>query len=226
MRRLPPWLLLLFLAVPSAAMPPGYFLDRTQALEARPATREETNGEFTLSIQRDCSDSIAVRLLGIAESAYPPRNTLIDLALEKGFEMGSDSAGVPLWWCDGLGERRIPYAVTAGALGHYTRLTELHREGNVRETEAHPLFWSKLIYRARIAPRVLIGGRKTSDSNVYVALLELDWSYDDGVFEQHARAQRSVTLTPEGGVLAIWGDGDAEEETFISNHTGIRRMPK
>ena len=95
MRCLPPWLLLLFLAVPSAAMPPGYFLDRTQALEARPASREETNGEFTLSIQRDCSDSIAVRLLGIAESAYPPRNTLIDLALEKGFEMGSDSAGVP-----------------------------------------------------------------------------------------------------------------------------------
>ncbi len=226
MSRLPPWLLLLFLAVPSAAMPPGYFLDRTQALEARSVSREETNGEFTLSIQRDCSDSIAVRLLGIAESAYPSRNTLIDLALEKGFEMGSDSAGVPLWWCDGLGERRIPYAVTAGALGHYTRLTELHREGNVRETEAHPLFWSKLIYRARIAPRVLIGGRKTSDSNVYVALLELDWSYDDGVFEQHARAQRSVTLTPDGGVLAIWGDGDAEEETFISNHTGIRRMPK
>lgn len=226
MSRLPPWLLLLFMAVPSAAMPPGYFLDTARAVEARPASREETNGEFTLSIQRNCSDSLAVHLLGIAESVYPPRNTLIDLARENGYEMGSDSAGVPLWWCDGPGERRIPYAVTAGALDHYTRLTELHRGGNVRETEAHPLFWSKLVYRARIAPRVLIGARKASDTNVYVALLELDWSYDDGTFEQHARAQRSVTLTTEGGVLAIWGDGDSEEETFISKNSGIRRLRK
>src|SRR2546426_7399534 len=149
-------------------MPPGYFIDSAQALEPRPVSREVKDGEFTLSIRRDWSDSISAHLLGIAESVYPPRATLVDLALEYGFEMGSDSAGVPLWWCDGPGERRVPYAVTAGALGHYTRLTELHREGNVRETEAHPLFWSKLIYRARIAPRVLIGGRKTSDSNVYV----------------------------------------------------------
>jgi len=205
-------------------MPPGYFLDTTQAAEARPSSREETNGEFTLSIQRNCSDSVAARLLGIAESLYPPRDRLIDLAQENGYEMGADSAGVPLWWCDGPGERRIPYAVTAGAVGHYTRLTELHRAGNIRETETHPLFWSKLVYRARIAPRVLVGARATVDPNVYVALLELDWSYDDGIFEQHARAQRSVTITTEGGVLAIWGDGAAEEETFISNNSGLRRL--
>src|SRR5262249_44527084 len=135
-----------------AAPPSGYFVDSTQAA-AEPVDWDERGGDFTASIHRHSDDALGMRLLGIAEATYPPREELVDEAIRRGFEVGSDSAGVPLWWCDGRGVARVPYALTAGALQHYVNLTERFRANNFLGAWDHNLFWSELAYNATISRR-------------------------------------------------------------------------
>lgn len=216
--------LLILCASPGRALPPGYFVDSLEAFAPRPTWAEEKDGEFTYSIRRGFPDSTAARLLGIAEAVYPPRDLLIRLAVEKGAEMGSDTTGVPLWWYSGVGARRIPYAVTAGALAHYLRLSQLYRERAFREAGTRPLFWSELLYRGTIAERDSFVLRGETYADVYVASLSLDWTYDDGTFLPLTEAHRVVVLSPAGAVLAIEGDGTAEEKVKFSTHRGIGRQ--
>jgi hypothetical protein len=214
-------LLPLLCAMPADASPPGYFVDSTDAVAERPLDRVEADGDFTLSIHRRYEGTLEARLLGIAEATYPPRDRLVGIAIESGFEIGSDSSRVPLWWCDGLGATRVPYAVTAGALEHYTNLTERFRAHNFRGAFARNLFWSDLAYRAKIDHRdeyLFAGG---SVANVYVAEMNLSWGYDDGTFVPVSVAHRIVVLAPDGTVLGVEGDGETKEDVFISSHRGI-----
>jgi hypothetical protein len=225
-RRAVAWALALPLigASPGLAMPPGYFVDSLEAQTPRPTWADERDGEFTYTIRRGFPDSTAARLLGIAEAVYPPRDLLVRLAVEKGSEMGPDSAGVPLWWYSGVGARRIPYAVTAGALAHYLNLTQLYRARAFREAGTRPLFLSELLYRATIAERDSFTLRGVTYAGAYVASLTLDWTYDDGTFLPLTEAHRVVVLSPDGAVLAIEGDGTAEEKVTFSTHRGIGRQ--
>ncbi len=213
-------------SAPQPASLAGYFVDSSQAFASRPRQSKEGTGDFTYAIHRGFPDSTSGRLLGIAEAAYPPRDLLIRIASEKGYEVGSDSAQVPLWWCRGVGESRVPYAITVGALEHYLRLTHMFRDRLFREAGAQPLFWSDLSYRATIAPRdtFLLGTKTYSD--VYVAQLNLLWTYDDGTFMPSTRAHRVVILSPHGDVLAVDGDGATEESVSISTHRGVGRQEK
>lgn len=220
--------LLSLLGAPQAAAdaPPGYFVDSTQAVADRPLDRVEADGDFTMTIHRRYEGPFELRLLGIAEATYPPRDALIDRAIEKGFEMGPDSARTPLWWCDGPGATRVPYAITAGALEHYTRLTDRFRRHNFREASAHGLFWSDLVYKASIEPQ---GEYTVGDSvvtNVYVVEMNLTWSYDDGAFVPVSVAHRVVVLARDGAVLTVQGDGETNEMVFISSHIGIGRYQR
>ncbi|MBI4363982.1 MAG: hypothetical protein HY568_01000 [Candidatus Latescibacteria bacterium] len=210
----------------AAAAPPGYSVDGIQARAIRPAWVVDTTGDFRIRIRRDVSDSTAGRLLGIAEAVYPPRELLIRIAEANGHEMGPDSAGAALWWCDGLGLSRVPYAVTAGAVDHYAALTERFQRREFREAGMHPLFRSDLYYHATIAPRdtFVMGG--DSYPHVYVAFLRLVWTYDDGTFVPRVEAHRTVVLTGGGEVLAVDGDGGAKESVTISRHRGIGRQER
>jgi hypothetical protein len=211
-------------AAPAAATPAGYFVDRKQAAAERPIDRVEADGDFTLSIHRRYEGPVAARLLGIAEATYPPRDRLVSIAIERTFDMGSDSARVPLWWCDGRGVARVPYAITAGALEHYTKLTEHFRQHNFREAGATNLFWSDLAYKASIEPRDQYVLEGVPVRNVYVAEMILSWSYDDGTFVQMLISHRFVVLTKDGTVIAVEGDGQTDEEVSMSSHRGIGRV--
>ena len=134
----------------AAAAPQGYFVDFKQASASRPASVEKTDGDFTMSIHREYKDSIGARLLGIAEATYPPREVLVDFAIEYALEMGSDSAKAPLWWCDGVGVERIPYAVTLSAVEYYARLTENFRRHVFWGVGGSPLLWTDFTYKATI----------------------------------------------------------------------------
>src|SRR2546426_9573355 len=154
---------------PAGATPPGYFVDSTQASAERPRNLVVSDGDFTLSIQRSYYSRLEERIMGIAEATYPSRDSLLVLAIERANEIGSDSARTPLWWCDGLGVSRVPYAVTAGALEHYMKLTESFRSHNFRGAWTRNLFWTDLSYRASIAPRDEYHFQGGSVANVYVA---------------------------------------------------------
>ncbi len=208
-------------ATPAPPRKAGYFIDPAQAAAARPADRVLADGDFTLAIHRSYADSTGERLLGIAESTYPPRQRLIDRAIEMETEMGSDSSRSPLWWYDGVGVGRVPYAITGGAIAYYTKLTEHFRAHNFRETAAQGLAWSDFSYKATIKPRdhYYLGDSLIAD--VYVAEMSLSWSFDDGTFVPTSTAHRIVVLTRDGTVIAVEGDGGTQEDVAMSS----RRRP-
>ena len=208
-------------ATPVPALPPGYFVDSTQAFDPRPTDLHYDDGDFTLAVVREFPDSTAARLLGIAEATYPPREHLEVLSIANRTEVGPDSAKVSLWWYDGVGVARVPYAVTAGALQYYTGLTDRFRAHNFWGSFAHPLYWTDLNYHATISYRdEFVSGFETF-SNVYVAQMTLGWGYNDGAFIPVSLAHRIVVLSPEGEVLQVDGDGTVIETVRISSHIGI-----
>lgn len=208
------------------ALPPGYFVDSAEVSAPLPSRLEESDGEFTVAIRRSAPDRSSVRLLAIAEATYPPRDLLAGVAATKGFEMGSDSAGVPLWWCDGVGAARVPYAVTAGAVEYYQGLTQLYRKRSFREAGTRPLFASALMYHASIARLDTFSLKGHLFRDVHVARLRLTWSYDDGTFVPSCVLDRVLVLAPDGDVLAVEGDGTAAEKVTFSKHRGIGRQER
>lgn len=210
----------------AGALPPGYFVDSAEVSAPFPSRLEESDGEFTFAIRRDVPNMSSARLLSIAEATYPPRDLLVGIAATKGFEMGPDSAGVSLWWCDGVGAARVPYAVTTGAIEYYQGLTELYRKRSFREAGTRPLFGSVLVYHASIARLDTFSLRGRLFRDVHVARLKLSWSYDDGTFVPSCALDRVLVLAPDGDVLAVEGDGTAAEKVTFSKHRGIGRQER
>jgi hypothetical protein len=208
-------------ATPARALPPGYFIDSTQAVAPRPAELRYDDGDFTLAVVREFADSTEARLLGIAEATYPPRERLEVLSIANRTEVGRDSARTSLWWYDGVGVTRVPYAVTAGALQYYTSITEQFRAHDFWGSFAHPLFWTDLNYHARIARRAEYALGFEEFEDVYVAQMTLGWGYNDGTFVPISLAYRIVVLTPQGDVLRVEGDGMIKETVRLSEHRGI-----
>lgn len=207
--------------VPALALPPGYFVDSTQAFESRPARMDYDDGDFTLAIRRDYTNMTEERLLGIAEATYPPRDDVIWLSVLHRTEIGPDTTDAPLWWYDGVGVHRVPYAVTAGALEYYLKLTDRMRAHNFWGTFAHPLFWTDLNYKASLThyDEYYANGEQYRD--IYVAEITLGWGYDEGTFVPISRSHRIVILTIDGEVLMVDGDGAAQETVGFSSHRGI-----
>ncbi|HSQ58830.1 MAG TPA: hypothetical protein VLT84_00110, partial [Acidobacteriota bacterium] len=211
------------MASAAAAMPEGYFVDSTQLQEARPSWFDSRGDAYRYSIRRGFSDSISGRLLAIAETVYPPRDVLLRIAWNRSCETGSDTAGVSLWWVEGPGLRRVPYAVTAGAVKHYSGIIDdLHDRTILLPGQPHP-FSAEFQYRATIAERDSFVCRGTMFRDVHVAHLALDWSWDDGVFFSLFEARRTVVLSRDGDVLDVDGDGGAHEEVSLSGGIGQGR---
>lgn len=206
------------------AAPTGYAVDWASVRTTPPAPREESEGLYTCSIQRSAPDSTASRLLAIAECAYPPRDLVAGLAAEKGYEFGSDTTAVPLWWSKGTNVRRIPYAATRAALEHYLKLTQKYRDHEYREPGTQPIFTSGLVYRATIAKREDFALGDRSFAGAYVANVAISWTYDDGTFLPFVASRRTVVLTPAGQILAVDGDGQCTEEVSISANRDVGRQ--
>ena len=210
----------------SADLPRGYSIDSVEARSAPPLCRDDASKDYACSVQRTAPDSKASHLLAIAECVYPPRSLLAGLAAEKGYEIGSDTARVPLWWCRGTRERRIPYAATRGALKHYLALTERYRDREYREPGSQPILSSGLIYVATISRREDFALESRAFRDVYVASVALSWTYDDGTFLPFVSIRRTVVFNNEGEILAVDGDGQEVEDVAISANRGIGRQRK
>jgi hypothetical protein len=203
----------------TATLPPGYFVDAEQASATRHDRWEETEwdlGAFTTSIRRNAPDLDQARLLAIAEATYPPRDLMISVALLRGSEMGPDSADANLWWYQGVGPNRLPYAVTLATIDYYAELTERFRRRKFREVGTRPLYSSRLLYEGTIAHRDRFSASDVDYRDVYVAHLHLVWAWDDGTFDSWTEATRTVVLTRAGEVLAVMGDRAFEEEVVLS----------
>jgi len=221
----------LLLALPPAygaafQTPPGYYVDSAQVVTSRPLWRDARDGDFTYSVRREFSDSTTGRLLSIAESCYPERDLLVEIAATRYLEMGSDTTKASLWWCDGEGVRRVAWAVTAGALEHYLGMTERFRNHDYLVPGGEGLYFTDLAYHAKITAMPEFVMKEREYNEVYVAYLLLGWSYDDGVSIDSFEAHRIVVLDPQGNVLAVDGDGRALEEYRFSGHIAPGRQQR
>jgi len=219
---------LLSIGIParSGADPPGYTRDPKQAAEQRATYEELPSGDFTLAVSRVFADTTGARLLAIAEATYPPRALLVQMAVQNRYEMGPDTAAVPLWWAKGVGQARIPYAVTAGTVEYFENLIDLYRKGAFQEAGTEPLFSARLLYRANATLRDTVTVGRTLFRSVYVTHQELVWTYDDGTFDPLVVGRRVMVLSREGKVLVIEGDGATRESVSISAHRGIGRSER
>jgi hypothetical protein len=202
-----------------AALPPGYFVDVAEAAATRHDRWEATEwelGNYTISIRRLAPDRHQARLLAIAEATYPPRDLMTSIALLEGHEMGSDSARGNLWWYQGVGPNRLPYAVTLATIDYYAGLTERFRHRQFREAGTRPLHSSRLVYEGTIAHRDRFSLSDEEYRDVYVAHLHLVWAWDDGTFDSFTEATRTVVLDHAGEVLGVSGDRAFEEDVAIS----------
>ena len=210
-------------AATESSAPAGYSIDRAQARFGPPPPCDEKAKEYVCRIERTAADSVGNLLLPIAEAVYPPKDLLANIAAREGHEMGSDTSGVAVWWCQGSGARRIPYAVTRGTLDYYLKLTRKYRDRDYHEPGAQTMFSCDLFYRATIARRDEFAIGDKAFTNVYVASIALHWSYDDGTFVPTVSARRTVVLSPRGDLLAVDGDGLAVEDVTFSDHRGLGR---
>lgn len=226
MRSLAPLVMTLALvtgfAAGAAASPAGYVVDWASVRAKPPAPREEPEGLYTCSVQRDAPDS-ASRILAIAECTYPRGDLLAALASQKGYEFGSDTVGVPVWWSKGKNERRVPYAATRAALEHYLKLTQKYRDREYREPGMQPIFTSALTYQASAALEEDVTVGDSTYRDVWVAHIHLSWTYDDGTFLPFVSSHRTVVLSRKGEVLAVDGDGQAVENVEMSNNRAVGR---
>jgi len=206
-----------------APVPHGYYIHWPGAKSAPPEPCDENQRDFTCTIERTAAGPEAARLLGIAEAVYPPRDLLAEIAARESYEIGSDTAGVPLWWVRGTGPRRVPYAATRGALDYYLKLTREYRDNNFRIPGAQPMFSSEVVYRAEISRRKSYEVGDKDFSDVYVASIAMSWTFDDGTFIPIVSAHRTVVLTPRGDVLDVEGDGRGSEDVTFSTHRGMGR---
>ena len=212
-------LLSILSACPAKALPPGYFVDREQALASRHDRWESTEwelGDFTVSIRRKAPDLHQAKLLAIAEATYPPRDLVTSVALLEGYDMGSDVSRGNLWWYQGSGPNRLPYAITLATIDYYTRLTESFRRSRFWEAGTRPLYASRLVYEGSIARRDRFSVAGEDYHDVYVAHLHLVWAWDDGIFDSWTEATRTVVLGSAGDVLAVSGDRAFQEDVVIS----------
>jgi hypothetical protein len=206
--------------------PLGYYIDSAQVFASRPTWRDAPDGDFTFHIKREYSDLWTERMLRIAESCYPPRDLLVDIAATRYYEMGSDTTKTPLWWADGDGVRRVAWAVTAGALEHYLGMTERFRHHDYLVAGGRGLYFTDLRYDAVVKAMPEFAMKQTEYHQVYVVYLLLGWSFDDGVFISYFEAHRIVVLDQEGNVLAIEGDGRTVQDYRLSGHIEVGRRER
>jgi len=163
-------------------------------------------GSFTESIERNAATPEEENLIAIAEAVYPPREDVIEAYCGSPEHLDPDE---PLWWYCGFDGVRIPYAITGDAVDYYSDLVHEWRD---EAATSHPLtvFWLRcnFEYGADIEYYETYESREETFSDVYVVMMRLHWSAYCGPVCAHAFDKyRIVVLTPEGEVLAIFGDG-------------------
>jgi hypothetical protein len=204
--------------IPARATPPGYFVDRVEAEDYsdRPFTVDEERYTFGVSVDRAANDSLSARLLAIAESTYPERESLVVNALDHHWEMGDDTARAVVWWSRGTGPNRIPHAATWRAVLYYADLCAHYRLNHYQNTGTRAPMQSQLTYWATIDHKDRFSMEGSQFHDVYVANMHLFWGIDDGAFDMNTTAHRTVVLDPSGEVLQVVGDAPSDESVMIS----------
>ena len=185
------------------ALPAGYRVRvEDQALDL--TLRQDEPSAFDAVIVRRPASPDDERFLRIAESLYPPRDSVSGARV-----CPDDAPGEYAWAASCSLEPRLPYALTASAVRFYLDRIAAYRRGDFAGLPRR-LRHGAMRYEAsgEWMPVFEIGGRRFAD--VHVTRLSLTWRIRNGpewfatyVFTK----ERVVVFSRAGDVLAVHGDG-------------------
>jgi hypothetical protein len=188
-----------FLALPThAAMLPG------ANTKEWPASAEH----HQVHIQRKAADDREKQLIAAAEKCVPDA-----AALAK--SVGKDTAGIAQpksgpWWNKEVLGIRIPFAITADAIGYYSKLvTQYGQQKLVRFAQPN----SDFSYHAKVTkhPAYEHHGKSLQDVIVVTMTMKFRQNFVATVTEAFEfEKSRTVVFDKDGNILGVQGDGDVE----------------
>jgi hypothetical protein len=171
--------------------------------------RSHDDGSYVIEIARTFEDGEQACLIGEAEAVWPERQEILDLI---GDETKQQHAGVtdePLWWFRTFDGVRIPYAITGAALPYYLGVIEAFMAGDFSPAGGIVMKKTTLKYSAEVEHLESFSHEGRTFQDVDVVSLSLSWSqYCGGECAMGFGKERVVVFGPDGGVLAVFGDGE------------------
>jgi len=171
--------------------------------------RGQDDGDFVIEIARTFEDGEQACLIGEAEAVWPERQEILDLI---GDETKQQHAGVtdePLWWFRTFDGVRIPYAITGAALPYYLGVIESFMAGDFSQAGGITMKKAKLEYAAVVEHHETFTHEGRTFQDVDVVSLSLHWfQFCGGECAMGFGKERVVVFGPDGGVLAVFGDGE------------------
>ena len=173
-----------------------------------------TKGNFAASVLRKYDDDHELKLLRIAESIYPSRESVAQWRqlVRKDDATAPEGSG-PEWsylTFDGI---RIPCAVTSAAVGYYLNLVKAFESGDFSQTDGLTIDVCRMRYSGVVDHHKWFDVQGRHFPECYVARLEILWAYEceDGSSMAFAK-RRMVVMNYEGTVLGVYMDGPTDVE--------------
>lgn len=156
----------------------------------------------TATIERTFATPEEAALIDIAEHACPARDTVLAVAaLDQRAMLEAEAGDGCLWWYDFFdgedSDWRVPYAITSDAIDYYKSRIDLFVQGGAAAPYAY------LDYSATIAFQSNFTAGEKQYGDVYLVDMSMYYSENRVFLGKH----RSVVITAEGEVLAVFGDG-------------------
>ena len=171
--------------------------------------RSHDDGSFVIEIARTFEEGEQACLIGEAEAVWPRRQEILDLI---GDEKKQEHAGVtdePLWWFRTFDRVRIPYAITEAALPYYLGVIEAFMDGDFSQAGGITMKKATLKYSAAVEHHGSYSHEGQTFADVDVVSLSLSWfQFCGGECAMGFGKERVVVFGPDGGVLAVFGDGE------------------
>ena len=176
----------------------------------------EKDGDHPIEIIRHSGNEQQARMLKQAEAVYPSKDK-ISWKLNRPSEADSGSTSQePLWWEGQFDNVRITHVVTAAAALYYYDMS-VGLRGDPQYIKGYPMSRTSLKYMATIKyySQYTHGERRYNE--VYVALLELNWSqYCGGLCGMSFSRKKEVVLDSNGDIVGLYLDAPENYRMTVS----------
>lgn len=180
-------------------------------VELRAVTENE--GDHTIEIIRQYEGDKEATILKKAEAVYPNKISRYDPQLKRG---GTPSENEPLWWETEFDNVRVAYAVTAKAVRYYYDTSQGLRS-DPKFISGYQMYQTKLKYTGTVKHYDEYAHAKDTFTDVYVAVLELDWSQTcGGLCGMFLKRKKEVVLDSKANVLALYMDAPENNQITVS----------
>ncbi|MFO7526851.1 MAG: hypothetical protein R6W68_15465 [Ignavibacteriaceae bacterium] len=173
---------------------------------------EQPKNGYTKQIERIYSNEFEKNLITLAESFYPPRDSVLSVTPTEYIPFIPDSN---YWFYQSIDGVKIPYAITKEAIIYYSEIIDTL---NARQNSL--IYKAAFIYRAELTyyssyifegldPITGLPLQSESFNNVYVVCMDLSWDHFCGpVCGLYIDHKRIVVFDIQGNPIRIFYDGE------------------